>query len=210
MSARVVEAWDGSRIDLMRVPPAAVVKLAKRDAERMLMLAVSKSKAYEGGVGVPDLHEAKRVVDAGFKKPTDDWGPVEAGAARSLLINTQWPQRRLFESGLADSELCCACGTLPGTLQHRGHECDATTIERQHLAVGGDLYGMKAKGFQSKSFCERGLAPSLHHLLEPPRRDVVVVVQKRCEGERSAAMSLQMGQAPTQNVATETEQGLVR
>ena len=47
-------------------------------------------------------------------KDSDDWGPEQKGALRSLLAGRQWTQQRLQSAKLVDSSLCQLCLGMPG------------------------------------------------------------------------------------------------
>ena len=48
----------------------------------------------------------------------------EAGALRCLWSGSSWPKQRKYDSGLAMSPLCAACGKEGDTHSHRWCRCD--------------------------------------------------------------------------------------
>ena len=66
-------------------------------------------------------------------KPTckvlDMWSPKCRGDLRSAICNGQWPQARLYQTGLAEVTACRQCKSAAGTLLHR-QACTATARHR--------------------------------------------------------------------------------
>jgi hypothetical protein len=152
------------------------------------MNKVAESEAYRGGVGQPDMSHMRAMLNRTIAKPTVDLNPRVAGSFRSLANNSQYPQARLAEYGMAGSDLCRMCGVLPGTLAHRAWSCGATLPWRRQYHSGGELSAAKESTFKSLPLAEKAIVPTLAHLMQPARTDVVMNVKTPC-GEVSSQAS---------------------
>ena len=114
-------------------------------------------------VARPRLEPVLKLLERPFGP---SWRPKHASVLRSIVINSQWPQARLYDHMLADSNLCRLCLNEPGTLRHRW-TCDATRVWwLQH--VPQEIASLESSPGVLPVFIERAIAPSLDHLLPPP------------------------------------------
>ena len=115
---------DGVRVDLKVSSPCYVCNLVSSAVSRWRWRRIEdKFPALQsGGLG---LGAAWRPIAAALRvKDSEDWGPEQKGALRSLLAGRQWTQQRLHRAGLVDSCVCRLCldmhdGNQVGTLLHR-------------------------------------------------------------------------------------------
>ena len=135
----------GVQLDFTRDAPSfiqcEVRKAVWRWRWRKLEQTVPALKTEPGGVGA-HFHPIFKLLNA---RPSEQWGPKEQGALRSVVANRQWPQVRLHQAGKATSRNCRLCvamglcaedGRNPlywGTLLHRMWTCPATAEHRKNM-----------------------------------------------------------------------------
>ena len=108
---------DGTKFDLLGHSPNAVRRVAAADAQKAML---NNPGLWQWGdkVGVPAIALIRRLLGKGAKEK-DGWARGQAGALRSLVIGSQWPQARLHETSLAEDNRCQLCMEAAGTLCHR-------------------------------------------------------------------------------------------
>ena len=116
----------GQRFDVRSAAPKDVIKAAALSVRNWQSERVALS------VGAP--HLAVRVFLSPLRQllfsPVKGLSPRLSGLLRSVVVNLQWPQQRLWESGLVDDPLCTLCSDEPGTIAHRAYRCHAHDIDR--------------------------------------------------------------------------------
>ena len=128
-SARQMTTAAGYSIDLLRLAPKALAKLARsfaRDASDISAL----SSDIVGAWAAPICWEPLRKLFASSKT----LGPRERGGLRRLIVNTVWSDTRRYNRGIASSAACLACGGPSGSLWHRFYECPANEAHRRQVA----------------------------------------------------------------------------
>ena len=123
-SAYTVVNDEGVKLDFRVASPALIGHEVEAGAKRQLLRGL---KLWGEGGGVPWLEPIKALLAAAKKDKL--WDFRKAGALRSVVAGSQWPQKRLAEAGLADCNLCLMCGKEVGTLRHRAFGCEASFAE---------------------------------------------------------------------------------
>ena len=114
LSAAEFRLENGAVVNLHRDPLVYVAWLVERAIERAIAFEIADSLGeaiMEGGVQlVPIL---KLLYGGKFGIARNKVLPAQ-GVLRSQFIGSQWPQVRLFEAGLVESNLCAICvGEVP-------------------------------------------------------------------------------------------------
>ena len=128
-SARHITTVGGHCLDLLRLAPKAVAKLARlaaRDASDIAAL----SSDIAGAWVAPICWEPLRKLLASSKALS----PREQGGLKRLIVNTVWSDTRRFKHGIASSSGCLACGDPDGSLWHRFYACPACEAFRRQEA----------------------------------------------------------------------------
>ncbi len=116
-------------INVVETPPRAVQQLAKEAVERWQWLQVQRSEPALVDIGPTAVIEPLVKLLHG-KMAWAGWTALRRGNLKSVVVRGQWPQCRLFEVGLADTDACQLCGAT-GTMWHRLYDCPALHMHRQ-------------------------------------------------------------------------------
>ena len=152
--------------DLRKVPPAQLRREIDKDVTSYLLEnAANADDQFADQIRAGLWLEPTRKVVLGAKA---DIG----GALRSVAINGQWPQERLYLAAIADHPWCQGCLQARGTVWHRTWECPALRDKRTD-SVGKQIAKQAlAEGPQSLLFA-RGLVPAtMAPCVEAPSADM--------------------------------------
>ncbi len=172
--------WQTHRgqINVLEVAPRAVARLAHEALERWQWREVARSDAGLANIGpTAVLEPVCKLLQS--RTLTGGWTALQQGNLKSLVVNGQWPQLRLFLAGLSETAECQLCGAT-GTLRHRLYDCPALLIARQQY--GHDELLACAHAWPDLQLWTRCLMsdPSWHY--PPPRLDELVVWEKAPAG----------------------------
>ena len=126
-SAREVITDDNHELDLLRISPGAVRKLARSSVERWRWRRLARlpghSSLANGGWLLP-IRQA--LVDP-------DLNASERAYVKSVCAGCQWPEARLHKNGKSATDKCQRCLAHVGTLEHRHWHCEADKLKRSDL-----------------------------------------------------------------------------
>ncbi len=133
----VFHSAEGLAMHLSEVCPRDVKEMAMADSDAAMWRQWTQQDEYKTLQPRTLVEPLQRVMR---KKLTDDWTAECRHAAAAAPQNAMWPQARMHEAGVAESDRCQLCGER-GTAHHRLHICRghraariASPVAFQHIA----------------------------------------------------------------------------
>ena len=172
-TARSATLWctqSGEAVDLQRMCPRSVASLvaeAYRGAE--WARAMRKIGAPDSLLSIPCLEPLRR---AARPRNAADGPALQAAATIAGIAGAAPTQAILADLGIAESDLCWACGEERGDYVHRLWRCPAYAPERRQ-APGGRLSAFAGPGAPEDIYwlLGRALLADPRRRAEPPRAD---------------------------------------
>jgi len=135
--------WEAKTANLWTTDTGQEIDLALSTGPRTLRKLVDEA-VYRWQCKQPDSNPALALANSGAgpavrgtkKVLADLWKSGEtaqAAALRSTVIGAQWPEARLHEAGLSDTDKCQRCMTGVGNLLHRHIHCKEILQETPYL-----------------------------------------------------------------------------
>ena len=158
-------------VDVQVVPPRQVLQMAKwqarwaLDQEMVEKLAVDEPAAKQGYKLGIDWESVRGAI-----KELKKVAPSEARALKAIVRQGVWPEMKLHQVGLRDSDRCALCADAAADIAHHGWHCIGALCRQTELSwndpdddnyVSRDVFAKGRRASKHDLLYTRGLPPRI-------------------------------------------------